>query len=71
MLSHLSVAVLLKVYANCIDGEEEAVNDKIEHALATSRGQGRIGGKPRHLAADRTGKAQVRWVQRRRTGSPL
>jgi hypothetical protein len=32
-----SVAVLLKVYANCIDGEEESVNDRIERASTASR----------------------------------
>ncbi len=34
------MAVLLKVYANCIDGEEAPVNEKIERALAASRGAG-------------------------------
>jgi len=28
-----SVGVLLRVYANCIDGGENGVNDKIGHAL--------------------------------------
>ena len=41
------VAVLLKVYAGCIDGEEEHVNEQIERALRASRGRGRIGGKRR------------------------
>ncbi|MGS2613649.1 tyrosine-type recombinase/integrase [Micromonospora sp. LZ34] len=66
-----SVAVLLKVYANCIDGEEDAVNDKITRALAASRGRGRIGGKvarPRHA---RITKAQVKWVASRRNGDAL
>lgn len=64
-----SVAVLLKVYANCIDGEEETVNDKITRALSASRG--RIGGKivrPRHA---RIAKAQVKWVGSRRNGDAL
>lgn len=39
------VAVLLKVYAGCIDGEEEQINKRIERALRASRGRGRIGGK--------------------------
>nr|WP_296065890.1 hypothetical protein [uncultured Actinoplanes sp.] len=34
-----SAAVLLKVYANCIDGEEQSVNDRIERAMAVSRGR--------------------------------
>ncbi|MFG2110159.1 tyrosine-type recombinase/integrase [Micromonospora chersina] len=66
-----SVAVLLKVYANCIDGEEETVNDKITRALSASRGRGRIGGKivrPRHA---RIAKAQVKWVGSRRNGDAL
>jgi integrase len=41
------VAVLLKVYAGCIDGEEEQMNARIERALRVGRGQGRIGGKER------------------------
>jgi integrase len=41
------VAVLLKVYAGCIDGEEETVNRRIERALRSSRGRGRDGGKRR------------------------
>src|SRR5439155_24097291 len=28
-----SVAVLLKVYANCVDGQDEIANDRIESAL--------------------------------------
>jgi hypothetical protein len=28
-----SVAMLLKRYANCIDGQEQAANDRIAHAL--------------------------------------
>jgi integrase len=39
------VAVLLRVYAGCIDGEEELVNKRIERALRASRSRGRIGGK--------------------------
>jgi integrase len=39
------VAVLLKVYAGCIDGEEAEVNRRIERALGASRGRGRIRGK--------------------------
>lgn len=34
------VAVLLKVYAGCIDGEEQSVNARIEKALNASRGHG-------------------------------
>ncbi len=39
------VAVLLKVYAGCIDGEEAEVNRRIERALGASRGRGRSRGK--------------------------
>lgn len=39
------VGVLLKVYAGCIDGEENTVNTRIEEALKASRERGRIGGK--------------------------
>jgi integrase len=38
------VAVLLKVYAGCIDGEEESVNTRIETALTSSRERGQDGG---------------------------
>jgi integrase len=38
------VAVLLKVYAGCVDGESDVISAKIEAALAASRGRGRIGG---------------------------
>ncbi|HWR49166.1 MAG TPA: hypothetical protein VN327_16390 [Pseudonocardiaceae bacterium] len=31
------VAVLLKIYANCIDEQEEAINDRITAALAASQ----------------------------------
>jgi hypothetical protein len=37
------VAVLLKVYAGCIDGEEELVNTRIEAALTASRERGQDG----------------------------
>jgi integrase len=37
------VAVLLKVYAGCIHGEEELVNKRIERALRASRGRGAVG----------------------------
>ncbi|SCG55524.1 tyrosine-type recombinase/integrase [Micromonospora inositola] len=66
-----SVAVLLKVYANCIDGEEEAVNDKISQALSASRGRGRIGGKTARSRPVRIAKAQIRWVASRRNGNAL
>ncbi|MFU8851104.1 tyrosine-type recombinase/integrase [Micromonospora sp. SL1-18] len=66
-----SVAVLLKVYANCIDGEEETVNDKISRALSASRGRGRIGGKSARPRSGRSGKAQVKWVRSRRNGDAL
>lgn len=39
------VAVLLKVYAGCIDGEEEQINKRIERALRASRGRGHGRGK--------------------------
>jgi hypothetical protein len=34
------VAVLLTVYANCIDGQEEVVNDRIGAALEQGRSVG-------------------------------
>ncbi len=39
------VGVLLRVYAGCIDGEEETVNVRIEAALKASRERGHNGGK--------------------------
>jgi integrase len=38
-----SLAVLLSVYANCIDGREEIANDRIEAALAGSERSGTLG----------------------------
>ena len=35
--------MLLKVYANCIDGEEEQINVRIEAALQTGFADGRLG----------------------------
>lgn len=32
-----NVAVLLKIYANCIDGQKQSVNDRITAALAVGR----------------------------------
>jgi integrase len=66
-----SVAVLLKVYANCIDGEEETVNSKITQALEASRGRGRIRGKIHNVRGAEKAKAQVKWVQRRRVRNAL
>jgi integrase len=65
------VAVLLRVYANCIDGEEETVNAKIEQALRHSRGQGRIGGKNGGPTPTRSSKAKVRRAVRRPRGDAL
>ena len=45
-----SVAVLLSVYANCIDGQEEVVNERIAAALA----HGRAAGEERANRAHRT-----------------
>jgi integrase len=41
-----SVAVLLSVYANCIDGQEEVVNDRITSALEQGRSVGASWGSP-------------------------
>jgi integrase len=38
------VAVLLKVYAGCIDGDAAVINERIGQALGESRERGRIGG---------------------------
>lgn len=40
------VAVLLRVYANCIDGEETKINEKIEGALGDGSARGRFVGQP-------------------------
>jgi len=40
MPRRLAISVLLKVYAGCIDGEEELVNKRIEQALRASRTHG-------------------------------
>ena len=37
------VAVLLKVYANCLDGQEEAANERINAALVSVPSSGRLG----------------------------
>jgi integrase len=39
------VEVLLRVYAGCIDGEETAINTRIERALRASRGRGPVAGQ--------------------------
>jgi len=36
------VAVLLKVYANCVDGEEPIMNGRIEAALGRGGGDGTL-----------------------------
>jgi hypothetical protein len=41
-----SVAVLLKVYANCIDGEEGQVNARIEAALSMDGRRAKLGTSP-------------------------
>jgi integrase len=38
-----SVAVLLKVYANCVDGEEQIINGRIESALGADGEDGTLG----------------------------
>jgi integrase len=38
-----SVAVLLKVYANCVDGEEQVMNGRIESALGADGSDGTLG----------------------------
>jgi hypothetical protein len=38
-----SVAVLLKVYANCVDGEEQTMNGRVESALGSDAGDGTLG----------------------------
>ena len=40
------VAVLLKIYANCIDGQEEAINDQISAALRGDRDRERLAPAP-------------------------
>lgn len=40
------VAVLLRVYANCVDGEHDAVNERISEALTKSAGRGRLAAAP-------------------------
>jgi integrase len=47
------VAVLLKVYAGCIDGESELINTRIERALVVSRHQGRSGSRAVRYGARR------------------
>jgi hypothetical protein len=37
------VGVLLKVYANCLDGEEQTINGRIELALGTDGDHGTLG----------------------------
>ncbi len=66
-----SVAVLLRVYASCIDGEEETVNAKIQRALAAGRGRGRIGGNVGRAGATPREKRQVRRIVRRPGGDAL
>jgi integrase len=41
------VAVLLRVYAGCIDGDAAVINDRIEQALVDSRDRGPDGGQRR------------------------
>ena len=36
------VAVLLKVYANCVDGEETIMNGRIDTVLGTDEGHGKL-----------------------------
>jgi hypothetical protein len=41
-----SVAVLLRVYANCVDGEQDVVNERIALALSPGAGRGRLAPAP-------------------------
>jgi integrase len=41
-----SVAVLLRVYANCVDGEQDVVNDRIAEALAGRDDHGTLAPAP-------------------------
>jgi integrase len=41
-----SVAVLLRVYANCVDGEQDVVNERIARALSPGAGRGRLASAP-------------------------
>lgn len=55
-----SVAVLLKVYANVVDGQEDAANDRIAGALGEG-GHGRLAGSlgdPSTVADDAAGQAR-------------
>ena len=41
-----SVAVLLRVYANCVDGEQDAVNERTALALSAGAGRGTLAPAP-------------------------
>jgi integrase len=41
-----SVAVLLRVYANCVDGDQDVVNERIALALSASAGRGTLAPAP-------------------------
>ena len=41
-----SVAVLLRVYANCVDGEQDVVNERIALALSPGGGRGTLAPAP-------------------------
>jgi integrase len=41
-----SVAVLLRVYANCVDGEQDVVNERIALALSAGAGRGTLAPAP-------------------------
>jgi integrase len=41
-----SVAVLLRVYANCVDGEQDVVNERIALVLSSGAGRGTLAPAP-------------------------
>jgi integrase len=57
------VAVMLAVYANCVDGEEQAVNRRIEQALPRAGSRGTLG-SPTGRSPGLTGNL---WAYRGRT----
>jgi hypothetical protein len=54
------VAVLLKIYANCIDGQEDTINDQITAALAVGHNHETL--PTVHHAAQPTSRTRARTV---------
>jgi hypothetical protein len=55
-----SVAVLMKVYANCVDGQEDQVNARIEAALTAPSDRGTLGEPDALIEASGDPAGQVR-----------